>query len=109
MFNLLHVVNLGDQAGDAETIAAQLAETGRSLPGVVTNAAGKTLPRGKFSRDLAALQTLIAERGVKGIVIGLPLNMDGTAGPRAQATRAFARNLAPLGLPILCGTNAGPP
>ena len=63
--------------------------------------AGKTLPRGKFARDRAALEALIGERGVRGIVIGLPLNMDGSAGPRAQASRAFARNLAPLGLPVL--------
>jgi len=64
--------------------------------------AGKTLPRGKFSRDLAALQALVAERRVKGVVIGLPLNMDGSAGPRAQASRAFARNLAQgLSLPVL--------
>ena len=42
MFNLLHVVNLGDAAGQADAIAAQLAEIGASLPGVVTNAAGKT-------------------------------------------------------------------
>lgn len=62
---------------------------------------GKTLPRGKFARDRAALEALIAERQVKGVVIGLPLNMDGTAGPRAQASRAYARNLAPLGLPVL--------
>ncbi|MDD3797737.1 MAG: Holliday junction resolvase RuvX [Novosphingobium sp.] len=62
---------------------------------------GKTLPRGKFSRDKAALEALVAERTVKGIVIGLPLNMDGSAGPRAQASRAFARNLEALGLPIL--------
>jgi putative holliday junction resolvase len=63
--------------------------------------AGKTLPRGKFARDCAALEALVAERGVRGIVIGLPLNMDGTSGPRAQASRQFARNLAPLGLPVL--------
>ena len=63
--------------------------------------AAKTLPRGKFARDLAAIRGLVAERGVKGVVIGLPLNMDGTGGPRAQASRAFARNLAPLGLPVL--------
>ena len=62
---------------------------------------GKTLPRGKFARDKAALEALIAERSVKGIVIGLPLNMDGSEGPRAQASRAFARNLESLGLPIL--------
>ena len=63
--------------------------------------AGKTLPRGKFARDNAALEALISERGDRGMVIGLPLNMDGTSGPRAQASRAFARNLAPLGLPVL--------
>ena len=63
--------------------------------------AGKTLPKGKFTKDKAALEQLIAERSVRGIVIGLPLNMDGSAGPRAQASRAFARNLAVIGLPIL--------
>jgi putative holliday junction resolvase len=67
--------------------------------------AGKTLARGKFARDRAALAALAAERGVKGVVVGLPLNMDGTSGPRAQASRAFARNLAQetggLGLPVL--------
>ena len=63
--------------------------------------AGKTLPRGKFTRDKAALEELIGQRGVRGLVVGLPLNMDGSSGPRAQATRAFARNLAPLGLPLL--------
>ncbi len=63
--------------------------------------AGKTLERGKFAADKARLEALIAERTVKGIVIGLPLNMDGSEGPRAQASRAYAKNLAPLGLPIL--------
>ena len=67
--------------------------------------AGKTLPRGKFSRDLETLRALARERRVVGIVIGLPLNMDGSAGPRVQASRAFARNLAQktggLGLPVL--------
>lgn len=64
--------------------------------------AGKTLPRGKFGPLKAALETLVGERGVKGVVIGLPRNMDGTEGPRAQATRALARNLdAAFALPIL--------
>lgn len=62
---------------------------------------GKTLPRGKFTRDKALIEALVAERGVQGLVIGLPLNMDGTSGPRAQASRAFARNLAAMGLPVL--------
>ena len=67
--------------------------------------AGKTLPRGKYTRDRAALEALAAERRAKGLVIGLPLNMDGSSGARAQASRAFARNLAQptggLGLPVL--------
>ena len=67
--------------------------------------AGKTLPRGKYTRDRAALEALAAERRVRGLVIGLPLNMDGSSGARAQASRAFARNLAQqtggLGLPVL--------
>ena len=62
---------------------------------------GKTLKRGKFGADRQELAALVKERGVAGVVIGLPLNMDGSEGPRAQASRAFARNLAVLGLPIL--------
>jgi len=62
---------------------------------------GKTLKRGKFGADKALLAELIAERSVTGIVIGLPLNMDGSEGPRSQSSRAYARNLAVLGLPIL--------
>ena len=62
---------------------------------------GKTLKRGKFGADKATLEALARERGVKGVVIGLPLNMDGSEGPRAQSSRAYARNLSVLGLPIL--------
>ena len=63
--------------------------------------AGKTVARRKFSQDKDALAALIKERGVQGIVMGLPLNMDGSESPRSQAARAMARNLADLGLPIL--------
>lgn len=63
--------------------------------------AGKTIARRKFSQDKGALAALIKERGVQGIVMGLPLNMDGSESPRSQAARAMARNLADLGLPIL--------
>lgn len=64
--------------------------------------AGKTLPRGKFGRDREALAALMRERAVLGVVLGLPRNMDGSEGPRAQSSRAYARNLsAALGLPIL--------
>lgn len=62
---------------------------------------GKTLKRGKFGADKALLEALIRERSLKGVVIGLPLNMDGSAGPRVQASRAYARNFAVIGLPIL--------
>jgi putative Holliday junction resolvase len=62
---------------------------------------GKTLKRGKFGADKAAIAALIQQRSLRGIVIGLPLNMDGSSGPRAQSSRAYARNLAVLGLPIL--------
>jgi putative Holliday junction resolvase len=58
--------------------------------------------RAKFAKDAAALRALAQDQRVTGIVIGLPLNLDGTDSPRTQSTRAFARNLeAPLGLPIL--------
>lgn len=54
----------------------------------------ETLKRGKFSVDAAKLDTIIAAQGVGGLVIGLPLNMDGSDGPSAQSARAFARNFA---------------
>ncbi len=64
--------------------------------------AGKTLPRGKFSRDAESLRALAKDRRVAAIVIGLPRNMDGSEGPRAQASRAYARNIAnALELPVL--------
>lgn len=56
--------------------------------------------RTKFAADKVALDKMIARQSVKGIVIGLPLNLDGSDSPRTQSTRAFARNLDPLGLPI---------
>jgi putative Holliday junction resolvase len=54
----------------------------------------KTLARGKFKTDAALLAALILEHGVGGLVVGLPLNMDGSDGPSAQSARAFARNFA---------------
>lgn len=54
----------------------------------------ETLPRRKFSKDLPVLQDLVDERGVGGFIFGLPSNMDGSEGPRAQGTRDFAANLA---------------
>ncbi len=64
--------------------------------------AGKTVERSKFGRDRETLRAIIIDRGIAGIVIGLPRNMDGSEGPRAQASRAYARNLLEaFGLPIL--------
>lgn len=63
--------------------------------------ADKTLARTKFSADKAAIEALMTERGVIGIVIGLPRNMDGSDSPQTQSVRAFARNMAASGLPIL--------
>ena len=54
----------------------------------------ETITRTKFTKDAERIIALIAENRAVGIVLGLPLNMDGSEGPRAQSTRAFARNLA---------------
>jgi putative Holliday junction resolvase len=54
----------------------------------------ETIARTKFTVDAARIVELVAENAAVGIVLGLPLNMDGSEGPRAQSTRAFARNLA---------------
>jgi putative Holliday junction resolvase len=56
----------------------------------------ETIRRTKFGADAAALLALAAGRTIGGVVLGLPRNMDGSEGPRAQSTRAFARNLAGL-------------
>lgn len=53
----------------------------------------ETVKRTKFTADAERLLALIAQHAVTGIVVGLPLNMDGSEGPRAQSTRAFVRNL----------------
>ena len=61
----------------------------------------ETIRRTKFTPEANRIKELIERFTVGGIVIGLPLNMDGTEGPRAQSTRAFARNLRPIvGCPI---------
>jgi putative Holliday junction resolvase len=56
----------------------------------------KTIARTAFTADAKRVLALAAERSVVGFVLGLPLNMDGSEGPRAQSTRAFARNFAKL-------------
>lgn len=62
----------------------------------------ETLPRRKFTTDAEALIALIKKHNVGGLVVGLPLNMNGTEGPSAQSARAFVRNfLAKHDLPVL--------
>ena len=56
----------------------------------------RTIRREKFTLDAAELLRIVAEREIVGLVLGLPVNMDGSEGPRAQSTRAFARNLERL-------------
>lgn len=61
----------------------------------------ETIRRTKFTADFAALKAFIERESIAGLVVGLPLNLDGSDSPRTQSVRAFARNLVPLGLPLL--------
>ncbi len=74
-----------------KTIGVAVSDTMRGVASPI-----ETVKRKKFTLDAEALLRIIRARDVKGIVLGLPKNMDGTEGPRAQSTRAFARNLAQL-------------
>jgi putative Holliday junction resolvase len=56
----------------------------------------ETIQRKAFTADAARLLAIASERRAEGFILGLPINMDGSEGPRAQSTRAFARNLAKL-------------
>ena len=67
----------------------------------MTATALETIRRRRFADDAARLAEIARHRAIAGVVVGLPLNMDGTSGPRAQSARAFARNVgAALGLPV---------
>jgi len=79
-----------------KTIGLALCDAGWSIA-----SPAHTISRGKFSKDKPVIAAFIAQQQVKGIVIGLPLNLDGSSSPRAQASRAFAHNLADLDPPIL--------
>jgi len=79
-----------------KTIGLALCDAGWSFAGPAD-----TIRRTKFTKDLESLRAFIASHKVAGLVVGLPLNMDGSDSPRTQSVRAFARNLAPLALPIL--------
>ena len=80
-----------------KTLGLALSDVTRTIASGLT-----TLSRTKFSADVRHLLELASQHGVGGFVIGMPINLDGSGGPRAQATRAFARNLSKLTpIPIL--------
>jgi putative pre-16S rRNA nuclease len=75
----------------SKTIGVAVSDPDRELAAGV-----ETIARKNFTADARHLLALAAERAAVGLVLGLPVNMDGSEGPRAQSTRAFARNLAKL-------------
>jgi putative holliday junction resolvase len=79
-----------------KTIGTALCDAGWSIA-----SPAELIKRTRFGEDKATLDRLIAAQAVKGLVIGLPLNLDGSDSPRTQSTRAFARNMEASGLPIL--------
>ncbi len=87
---------LGIDPGE-KTIGIAICDAGRRIASPLVG-----LKKAKFKENGPAIAQLCADNAVAGIVIGLPLNMDGSAGPKAQGARAFARNLAAMiDLPIL--------
>ena len=79
-----------------KTIGVAICDSGWHFAGPAV-----TIKRTKFTHDLDALRGFVGREHVVGLVVGLPLNMDGSDSPRTQSVRAFARNLAPLGVPVL--------
>jgi putative Holliday junction resolvase len=79
-----------------KTIGLAICDAGWHFAGPVD-----TVRRTKFTKDLEIITKLIAREKIRGLVVGLPLNMNGTDSPRTQSVRAFARNLASLELPLL--------
>ncbi|PVB63459.1 Holliday junction resolvase RuvX [Labrenzia sp. 011] len=73
-----------------KTIGLALSDLGRGIASPL-----ETIRRKKFTQDAEKLLEICTKHKIGGIVLGMPFNMDGSEGPRAQATRAFARNLAP--------------
>ena len=75
----------------SKTIGLALSDTGHQIATPYD-----TIRRRKLKDDIADLLAVVEKEGVGALVLGLPVNMDGTEGPRCQAARAFARNIAPL-------------
>jgi putative Holliday junction resolvase len=93
------VPNGGKLAGldvGTKTIGLAICDAGWHFAGPA-----ETIRRTKFTKDLEELRAFVTHEQIGGLVVGLPLNMDGSDSPRTQSVRAFARNLAPLDLPIL--------
>jgi putative Holliday junction resolvase len=87
---------IGIDAG-TKTLGLALSDVNRQIASAL-----QTIRRTKFTADAERLLALCREHHVAGLVLGLPINLDGTEGPRAQSTRALARNLNKLTeLPIL--------
>lgn len=87
---------IGIDAG-TKTLGLALSDVNRGIASPL-----ETIKKTKFSLDAARLLEICAEHRIAGLVLGLPINLDGTEGPRAQSTRALARNLNKLSpLPIL--------
>jgi putative Holliday junction resolvase len=80
----------------SKTVGIATSDVLRSLATPLT-----TLKRGKLAADLAALDQLVRKHEVKALAVGLPLNMDGTEGPRCQSVRQFVTNIANHGSPAL--------
>lgn len=81
----------------SKTIGLALSDATRAVATPLT-----TIRRTKFAKDVGELMEIIESRDVFALVIGLPLNMDGSEGPRAQSVRAFARNLGShMDLPLV--------
>ena len=91
--------DLGKLAGldvGTKTIGLAICDPGWSFAGPA-----ETVRRTKFTADLAALRAFVERESIVGLVVGLPLNLDGSDSSQTQSVRAFARNLLALTLPIL--------
>lgn len=85
------IPDMGALAGldlGSHTIGVAVSDTFRSVASPL-----ETIRRKKFTADAIALEKILSDRSIAGIVLGLPMNMDGSEGPRIQSTRAFARNM----------------
>ena len=104
---VVEIAQLGSLAGDGRLMALDVGSKtiGIALSDVLRMLATplRTLKRGKLVTDLAELDALVRKNRVAALIVGLPLNMDGTEGPRCQSVRQFAANIANHGPAPLAG------